>query len=258
MERPSIDGKVVPTTWREIGAGFTGRLDEASLKYQVYIVNGFNGYNGGGVLRGSDGLRKGRQKGAQSFVSNANLSAKLDFYGLRSLKLGLAGYFGKSQSSLFNGLDETDKFAVATADSSQVNIAMVGFDARYNRRGLELRGQYIFANLGNTDQYNVFTGKDLGGALQGYYLEAGYNLFSFFDNKTDQLVPFVRYENYNTHQKTAGDLEKNDSYSVSEVTAGIGWRISTGAVLKADVQFKKTAAADKANKQFNMGVGIWF
>ena len=177
---------------------------------------------------------------------------------MRSLKLGLAGYFGKSQSSLFDGLDETDKFAVATADSSQVDIAMIGFDARYNRRGLELRGQYIFADLGNTDQYNAFTGNDLGGALQGYYVEAGYNVLSFFDKKSDQLVPFVRYENYNTHQKTDGGLEKNDAYNVSEITTGIGWRIGNGAVLKADVQFIKTAAADKARKQFNMGVGVWF
>lgn len=258
VERPSIDGKVVPTTWREIGAGFTGRFDEASLKYQVYLVNGFNGYNGAGVFRGSDGLRKGRQKGAQSFISHANVSAKLDYYGVRSLKLGLAGYFGKSQSTLFDGLDETDKFAMATADSSQIDIAMIGFDARYNRRGLELRGQYILANLGNTDQYNSFTGKDIGSVLQGYYVEAGYNLFRFIEGKTDQLVPFVRYENYNTHQSTDGGLEKNDAYNVSEVTAGIGWRIGTGAVLKADIQFKKTAAADKAQKQLNMGVGIWF
>ena len=58
---------IAPTTWREIGIGINGRFDEAAIKYQLYIVNGFNGYTGdAGKFRGKDGLRKGRQKGAKS------------------------------------------------------------------------------------------------------------------------------------------------------------------------------------------------
>lgn len=256
VERPNVDNKIVPTTWREIGAGFTGRFDEASLKYQLYVVNGFSGYNGSGVLQGSNGLRNGRQKGAESFVSHANFSGKLDYYGLRSLKLGLSGYFGKSQSSMFDGLLKSDKAAVATADSSLIDIAMVGLDARYVTGGLELRGQYIISTLGNTDQYNEFTGKDLGSAMQGFYVEAGYDVLHG-KGKSNQFVPFVRYEQYNTHHKTE-TIEQNDAFNVSEVIVGVGWRIGKGAVLKTDVQFTKSKADEKTNKTLNMGVGIWF
>ena len=82
--RPMLDRVVVPTTWREIGAGFTGRIQDAGLKYQVYVFNGFNGYNDGDVLKGSNFLRSGRQKGAKSFMSSPTFSAKLDYYGRRS------------------------------------------------------------------------------------------------------------------------------------------------------------------------------
>ena len=41
VERPSIDNKLVPTTWREIGIGLSGRSDALSLRYQAYIFNGF-------------------------------------------------------------------------------------------------------------------------------------------------------------------------------------------------------------------------
>ena len=49
--RPNLDNKIVPTTWREMGAGFNGKIDQLALKYQVYAVNGFNGYDGGPGVR---------------------------------------------------------------------------------------------------------------------------------------------------------------------------------------------------------------
>ncbi|MEJ2269660.1 MAG: peptide deformylase [Desulfobulbaceae bacterium] len=80
VERPLLDKYIVPTTWREIGAGITGNIPNANLKYQAYIVNGFSSYNNGPTLRGSDALRKGRQKGAESFMSTPNLTAKVERY----------------------------------------------------------------------------------------------------------------------------------------------------------------------------------
>ncbi|WP_321290044.1 hypothetical protein [uncultured Sunxiuqinia sp.] len=45
--------------------------------------------------------------------------------------------------------------------------------------------------------------KNLGSQLFGYYLEAGYDLLN--SKNTDQkLVPFARYEKYNTHQELKG------------------------------------------------------
>jgi len=46
VERPQIDNAISPTTWREIGFGITGVLLPVSLKYQAYIMNGFNGFDG--------------------------------------------------------------------------------------------------------------------------------------------------------------------------------------------------------------------
>jgi hypothetical protein len=74
VERPNTDNVIVPTTWREIGLGFDGRINSASLRYQVYLVNGFNGYDGTANLKGSNGLRSGRQKGAESYMSSPNFS----------------------------------------------------------------------------------------------------------------------------------------------------------------------------------------
>ena len=65
-ERPGVDNVIVPTTWREIGVGVTGRFNSISLGYQAYIFNGFksaesDGEGGiNGFLKGFSDLRKDR------------------------------------------------------------------------------------------------------------------------------------------------------------------------------------------------------
>lgn len=256
VERPNLDSKIVPTTWREIGAGFTGRIDDASIKYQAYVMNGFNGYNDGGIFRGTDGYRKGRQKGAESFMSSPTLATKIDYYGIPGLKIGLSTYNGKSQSSLYNGLDKDDAAGKAKADSSVIGISMIGLDARYSTGGFEARAQFNIANNKNTDEYNDFTGKDLGSQMLGWYLEAGYDLL-FASDSDQRLVPFVRYEKYNTHAKTKGGLAKNKAYDRSDITIGAGWWLAQGAVLKADYQILDNELTDSKG-QLNLGIGVWF
>jgi len=256
VERTNLDSKIVPTTWREIGLGFAGRFDAAALKYQLYVMNGFNGYDGAGKFRGSDGFRRGRQKGAESFMSSPTVAARVDYYGIPGLKLGASTYLGKSQSSLYDGLEKDNNAALAQADSSVISIAMVGLDARYRAGGFEARGQFNLASVSNTDEYNDFTGADLGSQMLGWYLEAGYDVFHGLQND-QRLVPFVRYERYNTHAKTAGSLAKNKAFDRTDVTVGAGWWLASGAVLKADYQFFDTAAGS-AGGQLNLGIGIWF
>jgi hypothetical protein len=134
---------------------------------------------------------------------------------------------------------------------------MIGLDARYQFKGLQVKGQLYYNSLSNTDQYNGLTGSDLGNAMMGYYAELGYNVFRTTNIKS-ALVPFVRYEQYNTHAKVDNGLTANDAYNVNVITAGLGWKITPKAALKADIQFVKSAADDEANKIFNAGVAVMF
>ena len=263
VERPLVDKYIAPTTWREVGVGITGNILPASIRYQAYIVNGFNGYDGSLKFNGSNGLRKGRQKGAESYVSSPNFTAKVEYFGARGLNVGLSGYFGRSQSMAYDGLDKNDDSAQASADSTYIGIAMLGLDARYSLGGLELRGQYYYSALSNTDKYNAYGSEsgdlnDLGSSLMGYYVEAAYNVLKGNQNTSSQLLPFVRYEQFDTHNTVHSSITKNDSYNKTAITTGLSWRITQGAVVKADMQFIKSKANSEYNKVFNAGVGIMF
>lgn len=263
VERPFIDKYISPTTWRELGLGLTGTVPEISMKYQAYLVNGFSSYDKGGTLSGKNGLRSGRQKGIESFISSPNVAARIEYYGLLGLNIGLSAYVGNTQSRLYDGLDKNMENEIASADSSVVGVSMVGFDARYQRKGFQFRGQFYYSALSNTDQYNHFTGgngtpNDVGSAQMGYYAEVSYNVFHSFGKINSSLIPFFRYSNYNTQQNMASGFTQNDAYQVEVMTAGLGWKIVPGVAIKADVQFLKTKADSSAKKVFNAGIGVWF
>ncbi|MCG6189246.1 hypothetical protein [Maribellus maritimus] len=257
VERPLVDNVIAPTTWREVGFGVSGNIFPVTLRYQLYLVNGFNGYNGAGVLNGQNGFRKGRQKGAESYISSPNFTGKVEYYGVRGLNIGLSGYFGNTQSTLYDGIDKNDSNEMAVADSSVVGISMMGLDARFVKGGLQLKGQLYLTGVSNTEQYNKFISTDLGSSIVGYYMEAGYNVLRM--SKTEmELIPFIRTEKYNTHHKVAGDLIKNTSYNQSVVTTGLTLKLAQGAVVKTDIQFRKSEADDNWSKVFSAGFGVMF
>lgn len=253
VERPAIDNAIVPTTWREIGIGVTGRFNEISLGYQAYIFNGFkstafDGEGGvSGFLKGSNGLRGGRQKAIKSTVDSPTFSTKFDYYGIPGLRLGLAGYFGKTQAE-----DNVEEI-----DGANIGISMIGLDARYAFQRFTARGQFIHATLSDTEAYNNLTGRDLGSALQGWYLEGAYNLLS--QEKQQKLFAFLRYEQYDTHADTDGAIAQNDAYNRTDITTGLSYHIAPGVVLKGDYQFRDNAVSggDVPNR-LNFGIGVWF
>lgn len=248
VERPNVDKSIVPSTWREIGIGVSGRFNEASLRYQAYVFNGFASVNNGKVLGGLNGLRNGRQKGAESTINTPNFSAKIDYYGISGLRLGLAGYFGRTQA-------EDD---VQDIDGADVGITMVGLDARYVHKRFSARGQFIQAILTDTEAYNILYETDLGSELKGWYVEAAYNLLPL--SKEQKLDAFLRYEQYDTHAATKeANIIRNLAYNRQEWTLGLSYHVADGAVVKADYQFFDNALENNKTKgQLNLGFGVWF
>ena len=259
VERTNVDKYIVPTTWREIGVGVSGRLKSYSINYELMAINGFSGYSDEqGSFGGSNGLRSGRQKGVESYMNKPDFAARINYYGEPGLSLGISAYIGCSESEEYNNLDLNNNFDLASADSTIVGIEMLGIDARYNKGPLQLRGQYIVANISNTEQYNIKSNSDLGKKLSGYYAEVGYDLLNK-KNTNEELIGFFRYENYDTHSDVDVVTFKNDAYNRTEMTFGLGWKVAKGAMLKFDYQILSNASeTSNKSEKLNFGTAIWF
>ena len=263
VERPLIDYYIAPTTWREIGIGATGTIPEVSLKYQAYIMNGFSSYNGSPKLSGKYGMRKGRQKGAESIIRTPAFAGRLDYFGLRGLNLGFSIYSGKTQTSLYKDLDRSDSPAISTADSSVVAMTMFGLDAKYQISGIQLRAQGYYSNLSNTSEYNYFTAtdniaNDLGNSMYGYYLEAGYNVFYEMKKIKSELIVFARFSEFDTQNTVMDGAVKNPAYHKQAITYGLGWKPISSVAVKADIQMIKPESANSWSNTFNAGIAVWF
>ena len=245
VERPGVDKSIVPTTWREIGVGVSGRFDDLSLRYQAYVFNGFSSVNGSKVLGGSNGLRNGRQKGAESNINSPTLSGKVDYYGIRGLRLGASAYLGDTQPE---DVVEDDRGA-------KVMVKMFGGDARYSYKKFKARGQYIQTFISGAKEYNALNSSNLGSEMNGWYGELAYNVLPTAKEK--KLYVFGRYSEYNTHQSVDG-FTANDSYDRNILTTGLSFHIAPGAVVKADYQFINTKVDDDSTGGLNLGLGVWF
>ncbi|MCF6214072.1 MAG: hypothetical protein L3J45_08620 [Flavobacteriaceae bacterium] len=248
VTRPSQDRNIIPSTWTQIGIGLSGNSNKLAIKYQAYIFNGIKSYQDGvPFLRGSDGLRKGRQNGANAFSSQANFSAKINYYGIAGLNIGLAGYFGNTQTTDLN------------LKASYVGLSMIGLDAVYQKNNWILRGQYVVNNLSNTEAYNNLTGRDVGSKMAGFYLESAYNILPLFNKKaSEKLLLFSRYEAYNTQASVSLNTVKNDAYNRTFTTFGLNYFMATGAVFKVEYQVRDNKLPTDVANSFNMGIGVAF
>ena len=257
VERTNVDKYIVPTTWREMGVSVNGRIMDNTLSYELMLVNGFNGYDGEGVFSGIKGLRSGRQKGAESYMTAPDFASRLSYVGIPNLNLGFSNYIGESESTAYDRLDLLNENDVMSADSTIIGINMIGIDGRYQEGALELRGQYIVADLFNTNEYNIFTGKDLGSKMMGYYAEAGYNLLSKKPTN-NELIAFARYENYNTHQEVEDNITINTNYHRKDFILGLGLKLAKGAMFKVDYQIKSNGNSNPRTDHINIGTAVWF
>jgi len=88
--RPAVERSILPTTWRELGAGVFG--DVGPVSYRAYVTTSLDAEG----FSSADGLRGGRQNGSEAAASDLALSARVDYTGLPGLRAGVSAFRGDS------------------------------------------------------------------------------------------------------------------------------------------------------------------
>jgi hypothetical protein len=94
--------------------------------------------------------------------------------------------------------------------------------------------------------------------MYGYYIEVAYNVFQPIKKFSSELIPFVRFSNFDTQASVSDGFHKEDRYNKTVITTGIGYWFIPQVALKADVQFIKSKASDQFGKTFNAGIAVMF
>jgi len=255
VERPMMSRSIIPTTWREGGIGLYGELS-AGLQYEVYLLTGLDA---GGFSLGS-GLRGGRQHVAKATFEGIAVAGRLQYAPTPWLTAGIAGYWSQT------GPNARDLNASCDADGNcqelEADVPVVGgaADLRLRWRGIEARGEVALFSVGDTERLRAAVdgdgeaaGVDVGSILFGAYVELGWDVLSLIETR-HQLVPFVRYEYYDT-TLSHDDPTVEGSRATHDLVFGVSYRPIRQIAFKMDVILRNPGDGDVL---FNAGVGWMF
>ncbi len=242
-ERPRVESAIIPSTWRENGLGIFGENERFS--YRTYLVNGLDGSG-----FSSSGLRGGRQKGSRAKAESLGWVGRLDYIGRPGLLVGASLYVGDSGQ----GIEDVNGREIG----AQTTVFDFHLDWKY--RGFSLRALYAQAEVDDVARLNEALGlsgsASIGEELDGFYVEAGYDVFANRDDR-GALTPFFRYETLDTQAAVPTGFSRSGSKDAEILTVGLAWQPIDPLVFKIDFQ-DWSDEADTGVDQWNFAIGYLF
>ena len=248
--RPSVDTKIVPSTWREVGLGLSG--DTANgLNWDVAVttmpnLSKWDPASTEGRVRGPLAATHG--EGQFAAARDLGIVGALNWRGVPGLLVGGSMVYGKI------GQQQTDFLG------NDSKLLLLDVHARYQIAGFDLSGEYIRGTISNTEALNASYAASTTAnptlvpqLFYGGYVQAAYKVWQRADYT---LTPFVRYEVLNTAAGygslpvSAGGIKTPNERIV---TVGANFRIGEGVVLKADYRSNRRAKLPDTEEHFNLG-----
>ena len=242
--RSFTENAIIPTTWREMGAGVFG--EHGPLSWRAYAVNSIRGdrFSAGGV-------RGGRQKGANAQIEDIALTGRLDYTPIEGTTIG---------GSFFSGNTGQGNSVAGEVVEGKLTIVDLHGEAQF--RGATVRALWAQATLDDVTQLNALqnlTGnRSIGEEMGGWYVEAGYDLSSLLPRFGEaSLTPYVRYEQLDTQRSVPAGFARNPASELTVFTYGLQFRPMPQTVIKWDYQNTDNEAGTGLD-QWNIGVGYIF
>lgn len=241
--RPVVETAVIPSTWREMGAGVYGETGQ--FTWRGYVLTGMNA-----ARFTSSGVRSGRGNGARSLAEDFALTGRVDWQPVIGTTIGISAYSGNSGQG-----------AMVNDERIDGRLTMYDLHAQSQFRGLHLRGVWTRGTLGDAAQINALnklTGSaSVGRSFGGWYGEVGYDLASLRGFGERSVMPFFRYETFNTQRSVPSGFALNRALDQTIATFGVQWKPISQTVIKADYQNVNNEAGTGTN-QWNLAVGYIF
>ncbi len=241
--RPEVEQRIIPSTWREMGAGLFGSITP-SLSYTAYVVNGLDA-----SAFTSDGIREGRGGGSNAKADNFGYVARLDYdpAELPGVTVGGSAYVGNSgQNQVFAG-----QKANAFTQLYETHV-------QWKYRSLEFRTLGSWGFIDDAAILSAANGTTIGSQNYGWYSEIGYDVLPLlWENTPQYLAPFFRYERLNTMSKVPNGYTVDLSKDWEIFQVGLQYKPIPNVVIKADYR-NYLAKQGLLPDDFNLGFGFIF
>lgn len=240
--RPESETSIIPLTWHETGISVLGNFRKWS--YQLMVVNGLdaNGFTSAYWVR----------QGKQGIFEDVKMTdpagvVRIENTSLRNLRISASAYLGNSTGNTAKPVN---------MEHLKGRVGIVSGDFEYNNRKLILRGNIISGDLSDSYQISAIN-KTISKNIQysrtpvaknalAYGLEAGYSFR--LNNPGERIIPFARYEYYNSMEKTAGGMHADPRFQRDILTFGINCYLMSSVAVKADYSHRRIGMGDYNNE----------
>lgn len=225
VERNPIESQIIPTTWWEGGAGYSGQLGNG-FKTDLAVHSGLNvDTSGSNAYK----IRNGRQKVSEAESNDGAVTGRLTWSGMPGVKLAATAQY---QEDIAQGNDTDTASATLLETHADIRKGPWGLRALYARWDVD--GDKA-ASFGRDEQF-------------GWYVEPSYR----FDTNVGEFGVFGRYNQYDTSVNATTDTV------VNQVDVGLNYWPHPDVVLKGDVAFVDNAEGTEDDELLNLGVGFQF
>jgi len=249
-KRPTVEQRIIPTTWRENGAGLFG--DVGKVSYKLYVVNSLDGED-----FTDQGLRGGRQKGSQAKADDFSVVGRLDLQVNTEVMVGGSAYYGDQGQDLDVDAETTLVEGHVVGEWGGLKVNALAVVAQVDGAG-EFSRAIATRDLADGEVLPPDADLDaVGEEMVGWYVEVGYDLFAHRSKGEAALTPFVRYEELNTQDKMEDGFVANPKNDLDIVTFGLNYQPIDEVVFKVEHQFIEDGNDDSYD-QTNLAMGYIF
>lgn len=254
--RPEGESTLIPCTWHETGIAVLGTWKH--LSYEAMVVSGLDPYG----FSSENWIQQGRQtKFEVTQMTNPAYALRLAYDGLAGARFGLSGYYAPRTNKNATNPSTTQDFKGA--------VAIASADAQYRGYGWTARANVLYGYVGDAVEINKlrpnkYTGYPSTPVAQNaltYFGEVGYDIGRLCPRKFS-LIPFVRYEYYNTMENEAtGTVPADKRFHVDLFSAGLNYYPVPNLVLKADFTHRRIDHGKyRSENTFGLGIAYigWF
>lgn len=243
VERPFVETLIIPTTWFGAGAGVHGEL-RGGFRYRAYAMETLDAAR----FSADEGLRDGRQKGAEANGRHVAGTGRVEYVGTPGLVLGASVWSGDTG------------FAFPRVDTG---VTLAEADGRWRVGEFALRGLYAHVFLDGMEDLNRAVTRITGVSpnvaeqMRGFYLEGSY--FIVPRPAPREVALFLRYENFDTQYRMPAGFAPLPAFDRDAWILGATWFPDPDVAVKVDytVLRNRSTVIDGPNA-FNVGLGWWF
>lgn len=251
--RPEEESEIIPCTWHETGISLWGRA--GSWRYEVQFLAGLDAER----FNNANWINGGSVSPYEFKIANSYAGAfRVDNYSVPGLRIGLSAYYGNS------GNNSLKKERYDNQDIK--GGVMVGaLDAVYDDHNIIARTNLLYGHLNDSEKISTINKKlpsaspsprtEIGSDVLSYYVEAGYNLLSFFPKvKEDKLYVYGHYGYYNSMHKTQGNITAKGWCEKTVISGGINYFPMKELVVKGEYSFRKIDSPFNNEPSLSLGI----